>query len=96
MLKQSLENERRVAMLKARRSIARGRNHWTSTRRTQATELLSSFDLDDRIPGDSLLRGADQSLDLSDLRQRLGSMDALILAMIQRILRLLGRRSVAI
>ena len=34
-------------------------------------QLFYSFDLDDHIPSDNLLRGIDQFLDLGDLRQHL-------------------------
>jgi hypothetical protein len=34
--------------------------------------LFYSFNLDDHVPSDHLLRGIDQFLDLSELRQHLG------------------------
>ena len=69
LLKKSLELERLLAMLKARRSSGRRGNDGTTAGGQK--QLFYSFNLDDHVPSDHLLRGIDQFLDLGELRQHL-------------------------
>ena len=69
LLKNSLEFNRFLAMLKPRYS--RGRRGNDETQPGGQKKLFYSFNLDDHVPADHLLRGIDQFLDLGDLHRHL-------------------------
>jgi transposase len=68
-LKNSLENERLMAMLKP--GVREGEARMMGQQAGGQYQLFYSFNLDDHVPADHLLRGIDRFLDLGELRQHL-------------------------